>query len=501
MTLRQGAIAGLIAGLALGLTGAAIRFAGVSLPPELVADRVLPLLPVQLFIKVVGLMGGPLAAKQKALVGGFLGAPLGGALLGAFYAWLLRKPFPGRHPPLTLGMAMLVTWLGALLALWPVLDANYLGLPPDQARLATAAGLLLQFAVYVVVLGVVVEMRAAHPRPASEVESRRTFVIGGAAVLMAVLTGGLGTALYRASTLLYDGMELPPPVDRITPPDKFYVVTKNLIDPTVNRSLWRLEVTGRVAKPAMYDLDQLLAMPGLVDQETTLECISNEVGRGLMSNAVWRGLRLRDLVDASQPQPDAVGISFYGADGYKHTAALEKAMRDTTVVAFMMNGRPLPERHGYPARLLFPSAYGEVSVKWLNQIDVVNHEEKGYYESQGWQPTYVQTTARIEVPAAGAVLAAGRPMQMRGTAYAADRGISAVEVSLDSGASWIRAQTDSGTPNTWYFWTLPWVPAGSGARRLMVRTYDGGGVLQKQTYQPSVPAGVSGVFTIEVTVR
>jgi DMSO/TMAO reductase YedYZ molybdopterin-dependent catalytic subunit len=498
VTLKRTAAAGVLGGLALALAQAVLRFAGIPLPSELVADRVLPLLPVQAFIFVVGHLGGPLEAKRMALVGGFLGSVAAGALAGAIYALLMRRPWPARHPNLTLAIGVLLLWLAGLALLGPVLQASHVGLPPLPAAIASALGLLAQFLLYALVLNGALTLITQTTDQADS--GRRGLLLAGAGLVVALATGSLATVLYRRSTLGYDGMSLPGPVDRITPPDRFYVVTKNLIDPQVDSALWRLEVTGKVERPATYSLDQLTSLPGAIEQETTLECISNEVGRGLMSNAVWRGVRLRDLIQSAGPSPYAVGVSFRAVDAYTHTASMKAALDEATLVVWLMNGRPLPDHHGYPARLLVPSAYGEVSVKWLTRIELVDHTEKGYYESQGWQPTYVETTSRIDVPGDGEVVRSGTRLRMRGIGYAAERGISRVEVTTDGGSTWRSATIESGAPRTWSLWSLDWTPAGSGVRTLKVRAYDGTGRLQTLKYRPSVPAGVTGEHTIRVTV-
>ena len=146
-------------------------------------------------------------------------------------------------------------------------------------------------------------------------------------------------------------------------------MTKNLIDPRVDESQWRLEVTGHVEEPRTYTLDDLREMPA-VPQIQTLECISNSVGGGLISNAEWTGVRLADLIAAARPREGAVQVYFDAVDGFTNTMSMERAMRPIALIALTMNGAPLQDRHGFPARLLAPGSYGEVSVKWITRIDV-----------------------------------------------------------------------------------------------------------------------------------
>ena len=92
--------------------------------------------------------------------------------------------------------------------------------------------------------------------------------------------------------------------------------------------------------------------------------------RGLMSNAVWKGIPMRILLGSAGPLEGAGEVRLHGVDNYTDTFPLEKAMEPTTLVAYQMNGEPLPDRHGYPARVIVPGYFGEKHVKWLTRIEV-----------------------------------------------------------------------------------------------------------------------------------
>ena len=499
ISLRHGVFAGLLAGLAFTFAQGTFRLLGVSLPSELVADRVLPHVPVDAFLHLLDLMGGAQAAKQQALIGGWFGSVAVGGMMGGIYAVLLKRPVLARHPVRTLIAAALVAWVAMLVTLFPVFSASYLGLGPALAVAATAIAYLVAFGAFAAFLYMAAPWGTrAGPVPADD--GRRRLMIGAVAGVLGLGTAGMATFLYRNSALGYDGMTYDGPVKALTPTQGFYTVTKNLIDPAVFEPAWRLDVLGKVARPATYQLSDLSNMSGCITQETTLECISNSVGRGLISNAAWHGIPLRRLLDAASPAAGAIGVTFRAVDGYVHTASLETAMADGTFLAWLMNGQPLPNRHGYPLRLLVPSAYGEVSVKWLTQIEVLDHEDAGYYETQGWQPRFVKTMSRIDFPKKDMTLKAGSSVQLQGIAYAADRGISRVEVSTDSGQSWTQAEITYGKPNTWSTWMAPWKPDRTGAVTLKVRATDGRGDPQSTVAHGFAPAGASGVHTIQVTV-
>ena len=240
---------------------------------------------------------------------------------------------------------------------------------------------------------------------------------------------------------------------------------------------------------------------GSVIQESTLACISNGVGGGLMSNAVWKGVPLRRLLEAAGTRTGAVEVVLHGVDGYVDTFPLAKAMDETTLVAYEMNGEPLPRRHGYPVRIIVPGLYGEKNVKWIDRIEVSKTNEKGFYENQGWGPDFtVQTQSRFTAPAFDRPLAAA-PMMLRGTAFAGDRGVSKVEVSADDGATWQPATIDyAGTRLTWNLWSYQWTPTRQGDHRLVVRATDGAGNLQTDKDRTSGPEGATGLHKITAKV-
>ena len=330
--------------------------------------------------------------------------------------------------------------------------------------------------------------------------NRRELVVGAAAGALALGSGGLAETLRRRSTFGYDGLEvLGANVQPITPNDKFYVVTKNLIDPRVERDRWRLKVCGLVETERTLDLDEVTSMRA-VEQETTLECISNAVGRGLISNAAWRGVPLSTLIEAARPRSGARRVFLHAADGYTHSTSLAKALEPTTLLTYEMNDEPLPDRHGFPARLIVPGAYGEVSVKWIDRIELVDDDRKGYYEQQGWQAQRAHTMSRIDVPAKNATV--GEQVEVRGVAFAGDRGISKVEVSTDGGRSWREAEIGyHPSPLTWALWSFAWSDATAGEHELVVRATDGAGERQSAVEESSVPDGATGLHRVPVRVE
>lgn len=520
-----------MAGLALGLMSLLLRIlAGVPLIAELAGDRVIPALDVRTFVRLLGRLGGPLRGKSLSFMGAFVAQVGVGGLVGMVFA-----AFAGRSPgdrrsrrrwtAILIGAAGLA-WLLAVALLWPALASNYMGLPSPWARVTTIVGLGLDVGAFVSVLLLVTrrvlapEPQAAHggegTGPGDErrrvvartpTVGRRAVLLGGAGALGIAATAGLARALYGRATFGsfgYDGLMVRGPhTSPITPNGDFYCVTKNLIDPRVAASRWRLRVVGLVDRSLTFAFADLRALRS-VEQIQTLECISNGVGSGLMSNADWTGVTLRSLIEAAGPRPGVAWVVMHAADGFVNEMSFEKAMEPTTIVAYAMNGEPLPDRHGYPARVLVPGTYGEVNVKWVDRIELSATPVKGYYERQGWKANFVQTTSRFDRPVGGQVIVLGRTpeVELGGIAFAGDRGISTVDWSADGGSSWLPAGiTYAPSRIAWSLWEATWSPRAPGTYRLLVRATDGEGTLQPNVHHGVVPAGASGLHQIAVTVR
>ncbi|MDQ3226826.1 MAG: molybdopterin-dependent oxidoreductase [Chloroflexota bacterium] len=522
-----GLLAGVVATLFMILLMMGARtWLGISPPPEALPDRFAPTIPISTFFGLFDRFGGYNGLKRFGITSGLGGIFAAGAVFGIAYALIVesrRSRQSGRWQEglsrLAVGFiiaAALVLWLGSLALLWPVLDANYRGAPPGAARLASAAALLIEylmFASVVILLYRWIAPRpalAARPVPVGEPVGRRAVVAGAAGVVLTAGSGALLRNLNAQATFSYDGLAYSGPgVEPIAPNDKFYTVTKNVVDPNVDAGIWRLEIGGMVEEPRSYTFAELMALAG-VEQESTLMCISNQIGAGLMSNAVWQGVPLRDLLEASRPMDGALEVFLNGVDAYTDSFAFEKAMDPTTIVAFAMNGEPLPQRHGYPARVVVPGLYGEKNVKWVTRIEVVDYDAKGFYEQQGWGPNFVIPT-RSDIFAPRWVrrrgdtfvepFVAGEMATIRGRAFAGDRGVQNVEFSTDDGETWRDVRIDyPGTNLTWTFWSADWEPEEPGDYTIVSRATDGMGEPQPSEARGIVPQGATGYHRVVATV-
>lgn len=514
----SGLIAGFMAALAMVLLAVLLRlFLGIPLLVELASDRIIPMLSIGEFQRLAGRLGGLIRGKEVAFISSFI-LQVGLATLAGIVAGILQGGRPERRRVATLAMSSVlgVAAIATVLLLWPVLASSYRGVPPGPATVTNVLAIVMSFALYGVVLWLALRaLSRSEPKAdaderqaerADGVFGRRAFLMGGAGIGLAALTGGLVDLLYRRATVGpngYDGLRVSgPQTDPITPNDRFYVVTKNLIDPTINRDVWRLHLSGLVERPHTLRFEELTALPSS-SQLLTLECISNGVGGGLMSNAAWTGVPMPALLARARPRPQGRFVLMHAADGYVHVVSLELAMSPSTLVAYEMNGAPLPHRHGYPARVLVPGTYGEVSVKWVDRIEILDRPLEGYYERQGWRPWFVQTTSRFDRPRNRQSISLSRDPVVRtnGVAYAGDRGISKVEVSADGGSTWEEMGIDyAPTPLTWTLWSGTWSPPRPGTYTLTVRATDGAGAVQTPEERGIAPSGATGHHEIRVLV-
>ena len=388
--------------------------------------------------------------------------------------------------------------------------------------LAVAAA-ALGVAVAYVVIGWL--LRLATPSGEAEMPDwgRRRFIgtsIGVAS--LAVVGGGVGRLLLnRRAESAPIATSIPPAVDPVAalpagamltvdgisplvvPNRSFYRIDTSLLTPRIDASSWSLRVDGMVATPFRVSYPELLAME-MHEEYVTIACVSNEVGGDLVGNALWKGVRLRTLLDRAGVQTGAtqvVGHSFDGWTAGFPTAWLDDPKREA-LVAVAMNGDPLPPEHGFPARLIVPGLYGYVSAtKWLTKIGLTTLDAfDAYWVPLGWaKEAPILTQSRIDVPRQGASVTSGQ-VAIAGVAWAPDRGVSRVEVQVDD-QPWGDAKLSTPISNaTWVQWLYRWT-ATAGAHRLSVRATDGSGQVQTADVTRPAPDGARGHHTISVTVQ
>lgn len=288
----------------------------------------------------------------------------------------------------------------------------------------------------------------------------------------------------------------------VIPDDQFYRIDTALLIPTLDVATWQLRIHGMVDRETVLTYDQLVQLP-IIEQYVTIACVSNEVGGNLVGNAAWRGVPLRTVLDMAGVQSGASQLVGRSADGFTTGTPTEWVMdpQRTPMIAIGMNGQPLPREHGYPARLIIPGLYGYVSAtKWLTEIEMTTLEAfNAYWINLGWaKEGPILTQSRIDVPRDGSNVSAGR-QPIAGVAWAPDRGIDAVEISIDQGP-WQRTTLSAPISKaTWVQWLFSW-DAPAGAHSISVRATDGTGTVQTDQQTPPAPDGARGHHTIDVQV-
>ncbi len=483
---------GALAGLALvALMYLAGTFLGLRPLPQALSGPLLAIMPGFVF----GFLIDTLQHAGKVVEElGLIVAMVGGlGVLGA--AWAVAS---GRW---RLAQSALVFagigWLVVTAVLLPISNDGFLGLN-DGPTTPLVWGLL--FAIY----GVILQMGSPSPLPeAADPGRRRTL----GAVPIAIGVVSLGVLAVRLVPDWYRAIFNPPEAGltgvspEITPIENFYVVSKNFGDPVVAAEGWSLSIGGEVNRPVKLSLADLRALPSSTEY-VTMECISNNVGGGLMSTGSFTGVKLKDLLAMASPRANGTWAAFKARDGYAESLPLSLIQgAPELLVAYDLDGAPLPEAHGYPARILLPGHYGMKGPKWLDSIDLVDHESGGYWEMQGWDHNaVVKSTARFDVPREGDIVKLGA-LSLSGVAFAGTRGVSRVEYSTDGGRSWAAADFKPPLSSlTWVLWSAAWTPGTEGSYKLQVRTTDAGGVAQDSKAAASYPAGASGYHTIQINV-
>jgi DMSO/TMAO reductase YedYZ molybdopterin-dependent catalytic subunit len=288
----------------------------------------------------------------------------------------------------------------------------------------------------------------SRPYSAFSLLSRKELLTGLGASLVACAEGG-GAA--KDSGLVGADASSPAPIPSITPNQDFYV-TSCCGTPEVDGGAWTCEVRDEGALLATFDLELLTSLE-VQQREHTLQCIGSGPYNLAISNAMWGGLPLRDLLELLGVviPADAVEIVFTSADGY-HVSVPIADLDSPLWLVWRMNGVPLPAAHGYPLRLLTPGRYGMKNPKWIVGIEFVREPHLGFWEELGWskEALYLANTLTA-APRRRMAVQAG-PLRAQGMAFAGRDPIAHVELRVDGG-EWRSCALDyQGGPDVWTLW-------------------------------------------------
>ncbi len=291
------------------------------------------------------------------------------------------------------------------------------------------------------------------------------------------------------------------PVKEITPNDVFYNVSYSSTTPEIDIHRWSLSVDGLVRRPITISYKELSRFAE-VSQYVTLICIGNRIGGDLIGNALWTGIRLKDILEYAEPLPSVKKVVFHCGDHYTDSVPIERALEPFNLVATKMNGEILPVKHGYPARIIVPGIYGMKNCKWLKRIELVDYDYKGYWEERGWSDdAVIHLTSRIDTPADGEEIPLA-PYSVTGVAFGGLSGVKGVELSLDGGVSWNKVEIKSPLSTySWSVWSYRWMPKKSGRYSIVARAIDGEGKIQVAEEKRAFPDGAYGWHMVNVTVK
>lgn len=313
----------------------------------------------------------------------------------------------------------------------------------------------------------------------------------------------------------------------ITPIERFFVRSHHYT-PKVDLSQWKLEINGDVSTPQSFNFEQIQKLPK-VELVSVLECAGN--GRGLyepsmpglqwewgaVGNARWAGVRLSDVLKLAGVSSTAKEVVFDGADvpvgkmpEFQRSIPLAKAMQPEVMLAFQMNGEPLPTSHGFPLRLIVPGWAGDCWVKWLTRITVSSTEFDGFFMKTAYRHpgkvvrpgtsvdpakmrpvTELSVKSAIGYPLDGTQIDMGAEIVIKGVAWTGTSRVNTVHVSTDGGANWNPARPGAYHGEfSWRSWSYNFTPNQDGFAQIMVRAGDEGGGRQPYA-QPWNPSGYS----------
>jgi DMSO/TMAO reductase YedYZ molybdopterin-dependent catalytic subunit len=297
----------------------------------------------------------------------------------------------------------------------------------------------------------------------------------------------------------------------LTPNEQFFSVA-HYDRPVIDETSWALEIGGSVGRPLRLTLDEIKARPRR-EVVFTLECSGNHGFPWFTSavgNARWVGTPLAPILEEAQVHGSGREVVFFGTDAgeeevrdtkvrqnFARSMSIADAMSSDNILAYEMNGAPLPQPNGFPLRLIAPGWYGIANVKWLDRIEVWDSPFMGRFQARDYVTLREEQrdgkTVGIETSVGRALLKSvpakvtrqGNQYRIIGAAWGAP--ISKVEVQVDDGP-WEAASIDRSeeAEHAWRIWSLDWDRPSPGEHRITSRVVDFEGHVQPATDDPVI---------------
>ena len=450
------------------------------------------------------------------------GVVTGAVLFAALHRFAVRLEGSARYFP---GLIA-----GAITAVPMILISNHVNVTATTSTstgdiwLAVAFltwGALISWTYYELYPSVEAPPSEAAPLATAERISRRDFLIrvGAASATLTIVGAGIGRYLQYLDDKQYQDLvnarraaaadipdNLPNANDPVepapgtrpeyTPLEDHYRIDINSRPPEIDGNSWRLRITGLVDNPMTFTIDDLKNGYDPVHQYITLACISNPIAGDLIGTTRWTGVRLKEVLADVKPQSNATHIKITSVDGFYETVALDLINSEERIMlTYNWDGIPLLYEHGFPLRIYVPDRYGMKQPKWITDIEVMDHDEDGYWVVRSWDKVaQMRATSVVDVVAADMTYQQNGQVMVPvgGIAHAGARGISKVEVRVDDG-DWTEAELRSPlSQTTWVIWRYDW-PFDSGQHTFAVRCYDGNGTMQITDTHAPHPSGATGI--------
>ena len=307
--------------------------------------------------------------------------------------------------------------------------------------------------------------------------------------------------------------------DAITPTSRHFIRNNGLPPTDIDAAKWTLAVDGFVANPMAMTIEDLRREFEVVTMALTIECggngraffdpptKGNQWTRGAVACSEWTGVRLADVLRKAGPKREVIYTAHYGADSHlsgkpgkvpiSRGIPLSKAMDESVLVAFAMNGGPLHQQNGAPLRLVVPGWTGSCSQKWLTRIQLRDrvHDGPKMTGTSYRVPRYpiapgddvpiadfeiierVPVKSIVTFPESNTVSA--REIALRGHAWSGDRTVEAMDLSIDFGTTWIAAELDApANPGAWQHWRRTLTFPEAGYYEVWARATDSTGEMQ-----------------------